>query len=122
MGARSIASRLALAAVALGGLSGWRLVLDGPTQRTRQKLEIHYRIVELYRKTYGELPSPDGYVEFKTTIFPDKQTRFELATDGWGKSFLICRYGKKLVLLSRGPNGVSDGGGVDDLSIEIEPG
>jgi hypothetical protein len=121
MDARSIASRLAFVAVALGALSGWKLVLDGSTQRTRQKLDIHYQIVELYRKTYGELPSPDEYLEFKATVIPDRETRNELATDGWGRSFLVCRYGKKLVLLSRGPDGVNNGGGVDDLSIEIEP-
>jgi hypothetical protein len=33
----------------------------------------------------------------------------------------VCRRGHTLILRSLGPNGVDDHGGVDDMTIEIDP-
>lgn len=117
----SVWLRVALVAVALGGLSGWKLLLDGPTQRTRAILGVHYKVIETYRRIHGRLPTPKEGVKFMAMMFHDSDWSAELTVDGWGRSIMLCRRGDTLVLLSRGPNGVNDGGGVDDLSIEIDP-
>jgi hypothetical protein len=108
-------------AVALGGLCGWKYTLDGPTHRTRENLEKQYQLVESYRLTYGKLPSPREFLAYKETLIPDLVTRHRMSIDGWGRATWVCRRGQTLILRSLGPNGVNDGGGVDDMTIEIEP-
>jgi len=117
----SVFLRLLWLAVAFGGLCGWKFVLDGPTHRTRENLEKQYQVVESYRLTYGKLPSPNEYIAYKEILIPDLLTRHRMSTDGWGRSMWVCRRGQTLILRSLGPNGVNDGGGVDDMTIEIEP-
>ena len=112
---------MGLVLVALCATCTFKFTIDGPTRRTRQNLEREYQVVESYGQTYGRLPSPTEFLEYKEKLIPDFMTRYEMATDGWGQGLWICRHGDGLRLLSLGPNGVNDGGGVDDLSIEIDP-
>ena len=95
--------------------------IDGPVRRTRENLELQHKVVESYRRAYGRLPSPTEYIEYESRLIPSFATRYKMATDGWGRSTWICRYGDVLVLRSLGPNGIDDDGGVDDIWIEIEP-
>ena len=86
----------------------------------REKLERQHQIVESYRLTYGRLPNPKELFAYRAIVIPDKAERFKLQVDGWGRCMTACLCGNRFILLSLGPNGIYDGGGVDDLSIEIE--
>ena len=112
---------MALLSVALCGLCTLNFTIDGPVRRTRENLERLHQVVESYRQTYGRLPTPTEFMEFRKTLVADPATRYALATDGWGRGLWVCRYGNVLVLRSLGRNGIDDDGGVDDLWIEIEP-
>ena len=57
---------------------------------------------------------------FMIASVPDPVAQRSLIYDGWGHSMWVCRQGKRIILLSHGPNGVDDRGGVDDLQMELE--
>jgi hypothetical protein len=117
---RSFWPRLALAAIALGGLSAWGDTQDPPARRTWQALELKRQLYETYRQIHGRFPKSAEAMAFMMTSVTDPAVQRSLVYDGWGRSMWVCRQGKTVILLSRGPNGIDDRGGVDDLQIEIE--
>ena len=112
---------MGLALVMLCASCSLKFTIDGPLRRTRENLERMHQVVESYRQAYGRLPSPMEFMEYRQTLIPNAVTRYAMATDGWGRGMLVCRYGDVLVLRSLGRNGIDDDGGVDDVWIEIEP-